>query len=134
MMRWLKQIFRAIVVLMILGGIVCAFLFTTCEVSGKRALVAKCYRKESLQPGDMLQVNPDIWNTKDLVVCRLEKINPPDERDRIRARGRGSGIAQAIVDMDFKPTYSVTLLSNETNNAAMTINQRQIRGKIIKVY
>jgi hypothetical protein len=130
-MRRIKKIFGVIIFVTILSGIVCVLLFTTCQVSGKRALVAKCFRKDYLRPGDLLQINPDLWTTTQPVVCRLERVIPPDDAKRIRVSRR---IAQSIVDMDFKPTYSVTLLNEETNNAAMTINERQIRGKVIKVF
>jgi hypothetical protein len=130
----LKQSLAATFVIAIVVVSIYSLGFTTCRVNGKRAVVAKWFRAESLQAGDMLLVEPEMWESTQPVVSKLEQIIPPDESKRMRASGRHRRIAQSILDMDLQPTYSVKVISQETNNASLTIHGYQIKGKIIKVF
>jgi hypothetical protein len=130
----LKQGLAWTLVIAIVVGSICSLGFTTCRVHGKRAVVAKWFRTESLKVGDMLLIEPDMVASTQLVPSRIEQIIPPDESKRMKASGRHRAIAQSILDMDLKPTYSVKIISQETNDTALIIHEHQIKGKIITVF
>ena len=66
-------------------------------------------------------------------LCRIEKIQAPDPSERMKARGRGRRVAQAIVDMDFQPKYLVSPLGDPSNSREL-IYESQIKGKVIHVF
>jgi len=139
MNKWFKRFLIAVTLVSILI-LISSPAFTTCSSNGGTALVAKYTRKGLLKPGDLLLVEADPQLATNQSIYRLEQIHPPDpstrksispnaNRSAIRRR-----IAQDILDMDFKPTYSVSLVNGNTTNAPIVISERQIRGKVIYTF
>ena len=127
-------------------------LFTTAEVpaylakptssadkrSGetRTALVLKWVRRDALKSGDLILVESRSGDGTASVIRRLGKIQPPDESERSKAGGRGRGrrIAQAILDMDFKPKYWISSEDEADPAGLVRIDESQIKGKVVHTF
>jgi hypothetical protein len=129
-------------------GVLC---FTTAEVpsflmqsggaadrsSGKtgRALILKWFRLDSLESGDLILVTSRNGDKVIREVRRLEKIESPDESERQKVpqgrRPTSRRIAQAILDMDFRPQYWVSAGDATNATGAVRIAEADIKGKVV---
>lgn len=103
--------------------------------SSPRALVLKWFHKDKLQSGDLVWVELENDQFKAYrSIRRILRVYEPDPSERPKALGRrlGRQIAQAILDMDFKPTYAVTAL--DATNQVDTATQWRMKGIVIHVF
>ena len=122
--------------------LVYSLLFTTAEIpaslanptkpsaSGEKytALVLKRFPRETLKPGDLILVEINDGATSTREIRKLEKIQSPNQSQRMKAGGRNRRISQAILDMDFKPDYWVS--GETTNSPPISIPESDVIGKV----
>lgn len=151
-MNRVKKILIVVVAGCCLIALVYALGFTTAEVpaylvkpegsvdgpAGKtqRALVAKLFRLERLKPGDLILVARRNDNGELREIRRLEKVEPPDEAERSKVPPGGRHphsrtIAQAILDMDFRPKYWVSATDGTNSVGPVRIAEADIKGAVI---
>jgi hypothetical protein len=138
--------FKRILIGTALGGLLlgalCFLLFTMTDMpqpsatstsSGGHsvALVLRWCRPETLKPGMIVVVQ--AVNQPERRLCRIEAIQEPDPSERVKAgRRRGRRVAQALLDMEFRPRYVVSPVN--TNEPKELIYESQIKGKIVHVF
>jgi hypothetical protein len=157
-MKRIKKILIAAAVAVCLAALWYAAFFTTAEIPGflmkpagsnetpshKRyvALVLKWrgFEMESLNEGDLIVIQRRLGDKVCSEVRRLEKIQQPDESERqkvhIDVGGKYEGsqrIAQAILNMDFKPKYWIS--GDGTNSTSpVRIEEADIKGKVVHIF
>jgi len=143
-MKTVKRISIGAALTGLLVGAIYFGLFTTLEMppasaisagaNGRSvALVLRWCRPETLKPGMMILVR--TLDHPERRLCRIEKIQEPDPSERLRAgRRRGRRVAQAVLDMDFRPRYLVIPLNAEPSSNVELIYESQIKGKVVHVF
>ncbi|MDB6068061.1 MAG: hypothetical protein JWR26_4269 [Pedosphaera sp.] len=103
-----------------------------------QALVLRWVRHDSLKPGDLILVESQDGDATTRKIRKLEKIAPPDESERLKAGGQpwraSHGIAQAILDMDFKPKYWISSEAPDDPAGLVRIEESQIKGKVVYTF
>lgn len=103
-----------------------------------QALVLRWVRYDSLKPGDLILVESQNNDATTRKIRKLAKIVPPDESERLKAGGRpwraSHGIAQAILDMDFKPKYWISSERPDDSASLVRIEESQIKGKAVYIF
>ena len=126
--------------------VIYSLLFTTAEIPASlanptaatstrekyTALVLKRFSRENLKPGALILVEINDGTTSTRRIGKLERIQFPKESQRMKASGRRRAIAQAILDMDYKPQYWV--LDADTNSPAISIPEADLKGKVVHTF
>jgi hypothetical protein len=147
----MKTTKRILIVATVAGAcivLIYSLLFTTAEIPASfvnptpassrekyTALVLKRFPRETLKPGDLILVEMNDGTTSTREIRKIESIQLPSESKRMKAAGRRRTrrIGQAILDMDFKPHYSVSAGEN-TNSTPVSIPESDVIGKVAHTF
>ena len=151
----MKRVRKLLVVVAVVScfiALICILCFTTAEIppflmesggsadrsSGEtgRALVLKWFQLDSLESGDLILVTRRSGDEVIREIRKLEKIESPDESERQKVpeggrRPKSRRIAQAILDMDFRPQYWVSASDATNSTGAIRIAEADIKGKVV---
>ena len=146
-MKKAKPILTLAAVSACLIGSIFSLLFTTAEIPASlintngsasprekyTALVFNLSPRRKLEGGDLILVKIENGTTSTREVRKLERIQFPNDSQRMKASGRRRAIGQAILDMDHTPQYWVSE-SLDTNSPVVSIPESDVKGKVVHTF
>ncbi|HMJ91257.1 MAG TPA: hypothetical protein VK530_15660 [Candidatus Acidoferrum sp.] len=137
MKTFFRRLLGILIVLIVLTGFVWLVAFSVVTVPAadeskpQRALVLTWFRKSAIEPGALVLVELDTDSGKTRSIRRVQQIRLPDPSERPRAT---RAIGQALLDMDYKPKYGVTMPVGPATNDVEVVTQRRLKGVVVHLF